>query len=148
MTIFSLSYYFLILAVSLFALGKSAEYLVTPVTRLGFILRLSQFITGFILLGITTSIPEISVAVNSIANSTPELSLGNLLGANIVLMTLVAGLTAIVAHGIILKHEFRQPLRIAQIAILIFSPIIVLIDSHLSRLDGLFLLGLYAGYLA
>lgn len=144
----AVSFYLLVLAISLYVLGKSAEYLVTAVTRIGYALRFSQFVTGFLLLGIATSIPETFIAINSIIDSTPQLSLGNLLGANIVLLTLVAGLTAVLARGVTLKQEFRTPLRIAQIALLILSPVILLVDSRFSQTDGLLLITFYIGYLA
>ena len=136
-----------VLLLSLYGLGKSAEYLITTITRGGFALRLSQFITGFLILGIATSTPEILIAINSSVSGIPQLSLGNLLGANIVLLTLIAGGTAILARGVTLKSGFQAPIHLAQVALLIFSPIIVLIDSHISRLDSLFLLALYAGYI-
>jgi cation:H+ antiporter len=139
--------YLLVLILSLFILGKSAEFLITAITRVGLQLKLSQFITGFILLGITTSTPEITVAINSVLAQTPQLSLGNLLGANIVLITLVAGGTAILTRGVTLKAGFQSSLRLAQVGLLIFSPVVVLFDSRLSRLDGLFLLLLYVSYI-
>lgn len=136
------------LILSLFILGKSADFLVTAVTRVGFNLKLSRFITGFLLLGVATSTPEMLIAINSSLAGIPQLSLGNLLGANIVLLTLIAGGTAVLARGVTLKSGFNKPFQLALVAVLIFSPIIVLLDSHLSRLDSLFLAALYSGYLS
>jgi cation:H+ antiporter len=140
-------FYLLVLAIGLFVLGKSAHYLIIAVTRLGNNLRISQFITGFVILGIATSLPEIFIGINSALTDIPQLSLGNLLGANIVLLTLIAGSAALLNRGINVKQEFGHGGRLLQIVTLILAPLIVLLDSHLSRIDSLFLVILYVGYL-
>jgi cation:H+ antiporter len=135
-----------VLLIGLFILGKSAKFVVTAVSRIGHFLRISQFITGFVILGIATSTPEIFVALNASWSNTPQLSLGNLLGANIVLLTLIAGLTAVMAGGITLKQELSHKGRLMQIALVILAPLVLIVDSHLSRWDGIFLALLYIGY--
>lgn len=139
--------YSVVLLVGLYILSKSASFLITATLRLGHILRLSQFVTGFIILGVTTSTPEISIAVSSLLSGTPQLSLGNLMGANIVLLTLIAGIAAIIGRGVTIKHELKSTAQIAQIALLILAPLILLLDQHLSRLDAIFLAVLYIAYL-
>ena len=137
----------LILLLGLFILGKSAHFVVTVVTQIGHRLRLSQFITGFIILGVATSTPEIFVGIQSAISGTPQLSLGNLFGANIVLLTLISGLAAILNHGMNVKAEMAHNHRLLQISLLILAPLILLVDSSLSRLDALFLVVMYVGYL-
>lgn len=140
-------FYVVVFVLGLFILGKSGQFVVTAITRLGHHLQLSQFVTGFIILGVATSTPEIFVGLSSALAGTPQLSLGNLLGANIVLLTLVAGLTAILNRGVTIKQELSHPGRLGQIALLILTPLILLLDAHLSRLDAGFLAVLYLGYL-
>ena len=142
-----LVFYPLILIAAIFLLAYCANFLVTIPTRLGHYLKLSQFITGFIILGVATSIPEASIAINSVLAGTPQLSLGNLFGATIVLLTLIAGLAAIFSQGIDVKTELNSSTRLLQISALILSPVILLLDLSLTRLDALFLLLLYLGYL-
>ncbi|HJZ05952.1 hypothetical protein A2634_01405 [Candidatus Amesbacteria bacterium RIFCSPHIGHO2_01_FULL_48_32] len=142
-----LLFYFFTCLIGLIILGKTAGYLVTAVSRLGVFLRLSQFLTGFIILGIATSIPETGIAVNSILSGNPQLSLGNLFGATIVLLSLIAGGTAVFHPNAIIRDELAHPDRILHIAVLILSPLILLLDSRLTRLDGVFLILLYIGYL-
>lgn len=144
-----LNYFFapLILILGLLILGKSAHFVVSAVTRMGHALKISQFITGFIILGVATSTPEIFVGLQSALQGTPQLSLGNLFGANIVLLTLIAGTAAVINRGITIRQELSHPGRIVQIGMLILAPLILLVDSRLSRLDALFLALLYLGYL-
>jgi cation:H+ antiporter len=147
MLLLNILFYVLLLLLSLFILGKSASFLITAITRIGFFLRLSQFLTGFILLGVATSTPEISVAINSTLSQNPQLSLGNLIGANVVLLTLISGIAAILAKGVEIKKDLSNPGRLFQIGLLISAPLPLLLDSYLSRLDGVFLLFLYVIYI-
>lgn len=139
--------YILVLIISLFVLGKSAHFLIVAITRIGHKLGVSEFITGFVILGIATSFPEIFVGINSALSSTPQLSLGNLFGANIVLLTLIASIAALLNKGIDLKNQLGHRGRLLQIILLIVAPLVVLIDSNLSRIDALFLLVLFVGYM-
>jgi cation:H+ antiporter len=109
-------------------------------------LKLSQFITGFVILGIATSTPEIFIGISSAVSGVPQLSLANLIGANLVLLTLIAGFAAILGNGVNVKHELGHWGRIIQVGFLIVSPLIVLADGRLTRLDALFLSILYIGY--
>jgi len=142
-----LAFNFLILITSLILLGKSAEYLVIAISRIGRQLGLSEFITGFILLGIATSAPEISVGINAALSGNPQLSLGNLFGANIVLMTLVCGGVGLFNHGIKIRDELSQPTRTLQIVFLILSPLLLLLDSYFDKKDAIILIFLYTMYL-
>jgi len=139
--------YILILLGSLFVLGKSAHYVTIAITRIGHTLGISEFITGFVILGIATSFPEMFVGIQSAFSGTPQLSLGNLFGANIVLLTLIAGTACLMNRGINLKSELSHYGRLIQIIVLIVSPLVVLLDSYLSRWDAVFLVLMFAGYM-
>ena len=57
-----------------------AGLIVTSVDRLAHKLNLSSFAVSFFLLGILTSVPEISVGINSLIDKKPEIFVGNLIG--------------------------------------------------------------------
>lgn len=137
----------LVLLLGLFILGKSAQFVVTAVTRIGHSLRISQFVTGFVILGVATSLPEMFVGVQSALLNTPQLSLGNLFGANVVLLTLISGLAAFLNRGVSIKQEMAHSNRLLHISVLVLAPLVLLIDAHLSRLDAAFLAIMYLGYL-
>lgn len=142
----NIALYLGLLVGSLFILGKSAHFVTIAITRIGHKLGISEFITGFVILGIATSFPEIFVGIQSAISNTPQLSLGNLLGANIVLLTLISGITALLNNGINLKSELSQPGRLLQIIFLIMAPILVLLDFRITRPEALFLGALFVGY--
>lgn len=146
MDILNIIWHLLLFVSGIFLLAKSSNFVIITITRVGHELRISEFITGFVILGVATSFPEIFIGITSAIDKIPELSLGNLLGADVVLLTLIAGIAAISASGIYVKQELGNKLRAMQVGLLIFCPMLFLWDSYLSRWDGIILIGLYLGY--
>lgn len=106
--------------------------------RLGF----TTFTIGFLLLGITTSTPEIFVAIQSSIAGIPQLATGNLLGGSILLLSFVMGFLAIVLRKVSLERHFHWHDMVST-CVVIAAPVLVLWDGALTRADGMFLLGCY-----
>jgi cation:H+ antiporter len=136
----------LILLVSLLVLAKSAEVVVKNLIRAANTLRLSTFVVSFIILGFATSTPEIFVGVNSAFENTPQLSLGNTIGATIVLLTLITGLMAVVTGKVVLDAAFaKKDLLVMNFVILL--PVLLLYDARLTRIDAILMLLAYGFYI-
>jgi len=129
-----------------FVLGKVSDFTAASVRRLSLRFKINEFITAFFFLGIATSIPEIAVAVFSALRGVPELSFGNLIGANIVILTFMIGLAAVFAgklsiHKAIQRDDFFLTL------ILVGLPIPFILNGHVSRIEGLIMLVAYGYFL-
>ncbi len=136
---------FLILIASLIVLAKSASLVVNNLIKTANILRLSTFIVSFVILGVATSTPEIFVGINSILENSPQLSFGNLIGATIVLLSLISGLTALITGKVIVDATFtKKDLFIMNLIILM--PILLLYDGKLTKIDSLTILTTYLIY--
>lgn len=150
----------IVLFASFFVLGKTADTLVRALTNLGNIFKVSAFFLSFVLLGLTTSLPEVLVGVYSVSDQIPGLSLGNLIGGIIILLTLVVGLSGLFFKGIAIDGKFAKysmcrflpkvpgchRLAIHDLGIigaLLMSPALVLLDGRLTRVDGVVLVILY-----
>jgi len=127
-----------------FVLIKSADQMVLAIRHLS---KSSggSFVLSALLLAIATSFPELFVGISSAVGKSPSLSLGNILGANIANLSLVAGIAAFTVgrvnvHGTFLKRDVL----VALIAGLL--PLVLVLDGQLSRVDGIALLLLYAAY--
>jgi len=135
----------ILLFVFVFVLIKSADLVVVSLRRLSVETHTKVFVLSAILLAIATSLPELFVGVTSALEEAPHLALGNVLGANIANISLVAGLAALIVGHINIHGEFiRKEVGLALIAGII--PLILVFDGTLSRVDGLILLALYGGY--
>lgn len=138
--------YILIFAISCFILVKSGTWLLKSLIRIARSLEWSDFFATFCLVAFATSLPELFVGISSAFHGFPQLSFGNIIGANILNLTLGLAIAALVAGGLKLKKETAQKtsLYTAFFAIL---PLILILDKSLSRIDGLILLAAIALYL-
>lgn len=118
--------------------------IINAVEKLSKRLNASSFLISFFLLGFITSITEVSVAFNSYINNEVEISIGNLLGATLVLFLLVIPLLAVVGKGIKLNHDLTGR-NLFFCLVLLVSPILLLLDKSLNIWEGILLIVLYLG---
>ena len=112
------------------------------VDRLAHKLHLSSFVVSFFLLGTLTSIPEISVGINSLIDRKPEIFVGNLIGGIIVIFLLIIPILAVFGNGVKLAHQMsRDHLVFALFVIMI--PSILALDGSISQVEGLLAVFLY-----
>ncbi len=136
----------IVLVVAVIALIKSADVVVKTLTRLAIYFKLSEFVIGFIVLAIATSIPELFVAIASATAKIPALALGDVLGANIVNLTLIVGVILIISKSIKVKSEIAKK-DILYMIILVILPLVLMLDKVLSRIDGVVLITVFGLYL-
>jgi len=106
-------------------------------------LGVSPLIIGLTVVGIGTSAPEILISIVAAAQGNPSLAVGNALGSNIANIALVLGITAIVMPLTVKSETLRREYPIMFIVMLV--ALMLVIDNHLGRMDGLILiLGLFA----
>jgi cation:H+ antiporter len=122
-------------------LGISAEFVVRNIKYLATVLKIRLFAFG-ILLGIITTLPELSVGINATLNGIASLSVGNLLGGVIVILGLVLGSSLLLNRKIVTDGNLK--ILIPQVAI-IFLALFLGINGKYSLIDGLIMVGLYFG---
>jgi len=81
----------LILAVSLITLALFSHFTISSIERLIELTGLSEASAGFVVLAIMTSTPEIIVALFSVSQGAPGLSIGDIIGSNVFNMGVVLG---------------------------------------------------------
>jgi len=135
----------ILLLIFTFLLIKSADMVVVSLRRLSSTTHTKVFVLSSILLAAATSFPELFVGITSALEETPHLSFGNVLGANIANISLVAGLSGFIVGRVNVHGELiRKEVAIAAIAGIF--PLILALDGRLSRVDGLILVFTYLGY--
>lgn len=106
------------------------------VERLSRILKASSFAISFLVLGFFTSVGELSVGVNSILKNDPEIFIGNLIGASIVIFMLIIPLLAITGRKIRISAEFRG-FNLPASLVVVALPVILAMDGKVDRTDSL-----------
>jgi len=112
------------------------------IERLSKLLRVSTFAVSFLVLGFFTSISELSVGVNAIIENDPEIYVGNLIGASIVIFLLIVPLLAITGNKIKISPEF-QGFNLPASLVVIALPVILAMDGRVGKTDSYIALALF-----
>jgi cation:H+ antiporter len=105
-----------------------------------------EFVVAFFIMSFAASLPNIFVGINASLQGIPELSFGEIVGGNMIDMTLAAAL-AVLVGGNPLKVKSRMVQTSAIFTVIIaLLPWILILDGDLGRGDGLILLLAFAAY--
>lgn len=131
--------YLLVFVLLCFVLIKSGETLVKTLTRLSHFFKVTEFVLAFILMTFATTLPELIVGVTAGIKNMSVVSLGNIIGSNLVNLTFILGLIAVISKG--LKVESKTAKKDAWIVFFIaLLPLFFILDKELSRVEGFILL--------
>jgi len=134
---------FVFFAISALFLVASGIFLVKSLEKIAKFLHVSEFIAAFLIMAVATSIPELFVGISSAISGNPELSLGNILGANIIDITLLIGIFVVLARGIKISSKKIEPGTYFMFFSVLILIVLYFIGNSLSRIDGIILLSLY-----
>lgn len=132
-------------AAGLLLLYLGAEGLVRGASRLARSLGVSALVVGLTVVAFGTSMPEMVVSTLAAARGQSDVSLGNVVGSNIVNIALILGLAAVVFP---LRVELRLLAREIPLMIGVsLGLLLLMLDGDLGRVDAAVLLVAFAGYL-
>lgn len=126
------------LLVAIPLLGRCAEMFVTATSRVASQYRLAPVLVGALIIGFGTSLPEALASVLAALNSELDVAVGNVVGSNVANLTLVLGPAALMCTTAFPASILRRELTLMLAASFLLAAL--LLDTRLSRLDGLLLL--------
>ncbi len=132
----------LILTASIFALWLGSGLAVSSVEKLSKRTQISSFITSFFALGLLTSLGEISVGFFSIINKTPGISVGNLLGASVVLTLLIIPIQVLTSRELTVDNKTGN-INLPIAYFVISLPVILMLDKTLNYIDAIIMISAY-----
>ena len=144
-----LLFHILIFIASSLLLAFSGNLVVDNLIILAKRLKWREFVVGFLIMAIATSLPNLFVGLNAALRGIPELSFGDVVGGNVADLTLVTSLAVLVSGGIIAKSRMVQTSSLFTLLIALL-PLLLSLDGQLGRIDGLILIlafFLYAAWL-
>ncbi|MCK4635652.1 MAG: calcium/sodium antiporter [Candidatus Moranbacteria bacterium] len=139
----------IIVLISFGILIKGADYFVKGAASIAVKLGMSAFVVGLTIVAIGTSAPELFVNVSAVLKGSTELSIGNILGSNVINILLGLGISAIIVPLSIEKRTVWKEIPfslLAAIMIFIFGSdrfIEGVGENVITRIDGLALLGFF-----
>jgi len=137
---------FIIFIVSMGVLIWGADVLINQSERIALEFNIPEFIIGATLIALGTSLPEMAASIAASYNGRAEIAVSNVIGSNILNITLVLATVFLIATKINPNRDFfAKDSTWALMPVLIF--ILMLMDGVISRFDAILLLLLMGAYL-
>lgn len=142
-----------LLQIGLLALGfallvKGADWFVEGASRLAERFGIPQLVIGLTIVAMGTSLPEAAVSVSAALKGSAEITIGNIVGSNIMNVLLILGLTALIRPIAVQRSTVRYEIPYVILVSAILWGLGSMDDRMLRISDGLILWGLMLLYLA
>lgn len=137
-----------IFIVALISLSFSSKWLVKSLTKISKYLGWKEFVVAFFTMALAATAPNLFLGISSIIHKTSVLSFGDIVGGNIVDLTIAMGLAVLISkNSLSLKSRTVQG---SAIFVLIVSllPVFLIFDGSLGKGDGIVLMLTFVVYIA
>ncbi|MCM1027384.1 MAG: calcium/sodium antiporter [Roseburia sp.] len=136
----------LLLVAGFVLLMKGADWFVEGASKIADKLGIPQLVIGLTIVAMGTSLPEAAVSITSALKGSAELTIGNVVGSNILNILVILGLTAVICTIPVQKSTVRYEIPF-MIVITVLLVALGLADHEISRLEGAILWGFMILYL-
>jgi len=138
--------YTFIFIISCLALLWSGELLIKGLTRIAQFLKWKEFVVAFFVVAFAGSIPNLFIGLNSALHRIPELSFGDVVGGNVIDLTLAVALVVLITKASLpARSQLIQSSSIFTIVVALL-PIVLILDGTLGRGDGILLISAFIFY--
>lgn len=137
---------FFLLIAGFVLLVKGADWFVEGAAGLAGRFRIPQLIIGLTIVAMGTSLPEAAVSITSALSGSAGITVGNVIGSNILNVLLILGLSALITKIPVQDSTVRieLPLMIAVSIVFLLTGL----DGSIVRLEGILLWIIFIAYLA
>lgn len=136
----------ILLIVGFVILIKGADWFVDGAAALAERFGISQLVIGLTVVAMGTSAPEAAVSITSALAGNAGITIGNVLGSNIMNILLILGITAVITSVPVKKVSMKREIPF-MIAITVVLGAFGLIAGRISLLMGIVFWALFTGYL-
>lgn len=142
------SVYIFIFIISCSIFYFSGSWIIKGVTKISYKLGWREFVLAFLVMAFTASLPNFFVGVTSALKGVSELSFGDVIGGNLIALTVAAPLSLMFS----LKKEIVANSRTVQWSLFFtvgaaILPSILILNGVLTRFDGVILISFFFVYL-
>ena len=134
------------LALGFFLLVKGADWFVDGASGLARKLGIPQLVIGLTIVAMGTSLPEAAVSISAALRGNAEITIGNIVGSNILNILIILGVTALIATLKVADSTVRY-----EIPFMIVVTFVLLwlgyTGGQVTRLEGIILWALFLLYL-
>lgn len=137
---------FVLLVVGFVLLIKGADIFVDGAGAIARKFNIPQLIIGLTIVAMGTSAPEAAVSLTAAFKGSADITIGNVVGSNIMNILVILGVTAAITPLAVAKSSIR-----IEIPFMLFITVVLLLqglDGTVSLVDGLVLVALFIVYLS
>jgi cation:H+ antiporter len=136
----------LIFIASIVILSWLSSRLIATLVGIAKYLRWREFIIAFFVMAFAASLPNLFVDINAALHGMPQIAFGDVVGGNLVDLTLVIAIAVLFGYGSLpAESEMVQKSAIFT-SIVAVLPILLVWDGKLDRIDGVMLFGAFVLY--
>jgi len=135
----------LLLVLGFALLVKGADWFVDGAAGIATKFGIPQLVIGLTIVAMGTSAPEAAVSITAAFAGNAEITIGNIVGSNVLNILIILGITALVYPVAVQKSSL-----IFDIPVVLFATAILFVlgyDGNISRLDGIIMLVVFVAYL-
>lgn len=118
---------------------KGADFFVDGASKIAGKFKIPQIVIGLTIVAFGTSAPEAAISINSAIHNNAGISIGNVLGSNIMNVLLILGITALIRNMKIKTTTFKYETPFV-ILITVVLLLLGLTGNDLTKIDGIILL--------
>jgi len=124
----------------------AGKWVVSSLLDIAHFLGWKEFVVAFFAFSLGSVLPEFFIGITSAFHGVPELSLGNIIGQNIFLLTFTVAISALVLEGGIRIQS--QTVRVGSTFAVVAAtlPLLLILDGQLSRIEGLVLVLVFIAF--
>ena len=136
---------FLLLALGFLMLIKGADYFVTGASGIAYRFGIPHLIVGLTIVAMGTSAPEAAVSIAAAFKGSADITIGNIVGSNILNIWIILGISSVVAALTVARSAVRVEIPF----VIIVSAVLLImgLDGTVSRIDGIILWAIFILYL-
>ena len=136
-----------LLVVGFLMLVKGADWFVEGSSKIADKFGIPQLVIGLTIVAMGTSAPEAAVSITSALKGSAEITIGNVLGSNILNVLIILGLTAFICVIPVQRSTVRYEIPFA-IGVSVLLGVLGLVDGWVGFMDGVILWAFFLAYLA
>lgn len=135
-----------LLVIGFAMLMKGADWFVEGASKIALKFGIPQLVIGLTIVAIGTSVPEAAVSLSAAMKGSAEITIGNVVGSNILNILLVLGLASVIQTISVQKSTIKYEIPFIMIVTIVLA-VLGLADETVSRFEGFILLLLLVVYL-
>lgn len=135
-----------LLAIGFFMLVKGADYFVDGAAGVATKFGIPQLVVGLTIVAMGTSAPEAAVSITGAMNGAADISVGNVVGSNILNILIILGITGVITSVAVQKSTLfiEMPFMLAITVVLI---VLGLTGNEITFVEGIIFWVLFIAYL-